>query len=169
VQLEQVSFGIGGGFAVVEQDGTANQADIYQSSGRYPAGDVFLKQLGTANIAQIRAGDGYSTLDYTQRGTGNELNAHFSGQGSRISGYSEGSYNLVDIAQAGDDNSLDVAQVGSYNQIDAYQGFHVHEAFISQTGDNNQAFLRQETLSYDNASASIIQNGSGNIASVVQQ
>jgi hypothetical protein len=168
-QLEQLSFGIGGGFAVVEQEGTANQADIYQTSGRYPAGDVFLQQVGTDNIAQIRASDGYSTLDYAQRGTGNELYASFGGQGSSISGYSEGSYNLVEIAQVGDGNSLDIAQVGSYNQIDAYQGFHAHEALISQTGDSNQAFLRQETLSVGGHSASIVQNGSANIANVVQQ
>lgn len=169
VQLEQVSFGIGGGFAVVEQDGTANQADVYQSSGRYPAGDVFLQQVGTANLAQISAGDGYSTLDYTQRGTGNELYASFGGQGSSINGYSEGNYNLVEISQVGDDNSLDIAQVGSDNQIDAYQGFHAHDALISQTGDGNQVVLWQESLSLGSHSASIVQTGNGNIASVVQQ
>src|SRR5690606_2238700 len=112
-----------------------------------------LQQIGVANIAKIEAGDGYSTLDYTQRGTGNELNARFVGQGSSISGYSEGSYNLVDISQVGDDNSLDIAQVGSNNQIDAYQGFHMHEALISQSGDGNQAFLRQETFTYENTAA----------------
>lgn len=169
VQLQQVSFGIGGGFAVVDQDGTANQADIYQVSGRYPAGDVFLQQIGNANGAQIRSSDGHSVLEYRQQGVGNELNASFTGQGSSITGYSEGNYNFVDIAQAGDDNSLDIAQLGSENRIEADQSFHAHEGFISQTGQANQAFLTQETLSVSGHSASIIQNGNGNIANVIQR
>lgn len=169
VQLQQVSFGIGGGFAVVDQDGTANQADIYQVSSRYPAGDVFLQQIGNANNAQIRSSDGYSVLDYRQQGVGNELHASFGGQGSSITGYSEGDYNLVDIAQVGDDNSIEIAQLGSANRIEAYQGFHAHEALINQTGHGNQASLWQETLSSTANSASIIQNGNGNSANVSQQ
>lgn len=169
VQLQQLSAGIGGGTATVEQDGVANQANIYQTSGRYPAGDVMLQQSGTANLAQINTSDGHSLLNYAQRGAGNELTAHFSGHGSRIDGYSEGNDNQVAVSQVGDDNSLDIAQIGSDNLIDAYQGFHNHEALISQSGDGNQAILRQETLTYQGASASIVQNGSGNLASVVQQ
>ncbi|MBA1277719.1 MULTISPECIES: hypothetical protein [Pseudomonadaceae] len=169
VQLQQVSFGIGGGFAVVDQDGTANQADIYQVSGRYPAGDVFLQQIGDANIAEISSGDGYSVLDYRQQGVGNELYASFGGQGSSITGYSEGDYNFVDIAQVGDDNSIEIAQLGSDNRIEAYQGFHAHDALINQTGHGNQASLWQDTLTYTTNSASIIQNGNGNIANVTQR
>lgn len=169
VQIDQHSSGIGGGFAVVSQEGTANQADVLQSSGRYPAGDVFLQQVGTANIAQVRSSDGHSTLDYMQRGTGNELRASFVGHGSSIDGYSDGSYNLVEITQFGDDNDLDIAQLGSHNQIDAYQGFNAHDALISQSGDSNRAFLRQESVSLVGHSASIYQNGNGNIATVNQQ
>lgn len=169
LQLQQLSSGLGGGTATVEQNGVANQADSQQTSGRYPAGDVILHQSGTANLAQISAGDGYSTLNYAQRGTGNELTAHFVGHGSHIDGYSEGIDNQVTVTQVGDDNRLDIAQIGSSNLIDAYQGFHNHEALISQSGDANQAILRQETLTYEGASASIVQNGSGNLANVIQQ
>lgn len=168
VRLEQVSTGIGGGFAVVEQTGTANRADIYQYSGRYPAGDVFLDQVGDANIATIIAGSSYSTLDYAQRGTGNELDAYINGQNSSLTGYSEGEYNTVVSSQFGDNNKLDIAQVGSYNQIEAAQELYAHESLVSQTGNANRAFLRQGQ-SLGGNSAGIVQSGSSNLASILQQ
>ncbi len=169
VRLEQVSSGFGGGFAVVEQNGTANQADIRQSSGRYPAADVSLRQVGTANVAQIETGDGHSTLDYRQQGTGNELDAYLAGHNSSLTGFSEGDYNLVVTSQGGDDNNLDIAQVGSENQIEAIQGMSPNDAWVSQAGDGNRAYLRQDRFTGDSASATIVQNGNGNVASVIQQ
>lgn len=167
VRLEQISTGIGGGFAVVDQTGTANQADIYQYSGRYPAGDVFLTQVGDANSAAIKSGSSYSTLDYKQQGIGNQLDAGITGQNSSLTGYSQGNYNSVVTSQAGNNNSLDIAQLGSDNQIDAYQDLYAHQAAISQIGNANQVLLRQ-SQSLEGNTASIVQNGNGNVASVFQ-
>ncbi|HCJ30591.1 MAG TPA: hypothetical protein DHV63_15200 [Pseudomonas sp.] len=166
LRFEYMTSGFGEGFAAVEQVGTANQADISQYSGRYPGGEIFLNQYGMANVANIESGS-YATVDFTQQGTGNELDSSISGLTS-LTGRSEGDYNTVVTSQFGDRNSLDITQVGSYNHVEAYQEFQSHEGLISQTGDSNQAFLRQAQSPVGDL-ASIAQNGNGNVANVLQQ
>ncbi len=154
-------------FAAVHQVGTANQADIAQYSGRYPAGEVYLEQIGTANVAKISSSS-YATVDYIQQGTGNALDSYISGGPSSLVGSSEGDYNSVLASQFGDRNSLDIAQTGSFNQIEAYQELRSHGALITQAGDANQAFLMQGQSPTGHI-ASIVQSGNGNVANVLQQ
>lgn len=166
LRYEYMTSGFGEGFATIEQIGTANQADISQYSGRYAGGEITLGQNGTANIANISSGS-YATVDFMQRGIGNELDSSISGLTS-LTGRSEGNYNTVATSQYGHRNTLDITQIGSYNNVEAYQEFESHEALISQTGDANQVFLRQAQSPVGDF-ASIVQNGNGNVANVLQQ
>ncbi|TLX63551.1 hypothetical protein DN820_10690 [Stutzerimonas nosocomialis] len=168
VQLEQTSFGLGQEIAHVIQEGAANVADIVQPSGRYAAGEVDLHQTGTANNAQIHAGE-RGDIAFLQQGTGNELSARTAG--TQVTGQSIGDYNRVEIVSITMfDNSLMIDQIGTENFISADQNLSYNSAEISQAGNLNAAHLHQNMGGDYGApnQATIAQRGNGNTASVTQ-
>ncbi|MBA1272407.1 hypothetical protein [Stutzerimonas azotifigens] len=168
VQLEQTSFGLGQEVAQVVQEGVANVAEIVQPSGRYPAGEVDLHQTGTANNAQIHAGE-RGDIDFLQQGTGNELSARTTG--TQVTGQSIGDYNRVEVVSTTMfDNSLTIDQIGTENFISADQNLSYNSAGISQAGNLNTAHLNQYMGGSYGApnQATIAQRGNGNSASVTQ-
>lgn len=158
----------------VSQTGASNFADIYQTDGgRYPGGSLELTQDGLDNTANIVATGGWSVFEFTQTGSANRLTAEQSGRNTSFSGSSTGTGNQVDINQSGDFNSLAVAQSGNDNMIVANQGGWWGEGdigVISQTGSANSASLTQNLTQEGAATsmANIMQNGTGNAATVVQ-
>jgi len=158
----------------VSQTGSSNSANIYQTDGgRHSGGSVDLTQNGLDNTANIVATGAWSTFEFEQTGSANRLTAAQSGRNTSFSGSSIGDGNQLDINQSGDFNSLEVAQSGNDNIIVANQGGWWGEGdigVISQTGSTNSAMLTQN-LTQEGAStsmANILQNGTGNSATVVQ-
>ena len=82
---------------------------------------VELRQLGSANRAQVTQWAGFSSLTFTQEGSGNELNARQATRDGIIRGNTVGNDNRVNIDQIYDSPVLDIAQNGSANEIDVVQ------------------------------------------------
>jgi len=145
-----------GGSVAVYQDGGSNEAAVNQQGGRYYIGEVELTQLGSANRAQVTQWAGFSSFTFAQEGSGNVLNARQTTRDGIIRGHSVGN---------------DIAQNGSANEIDVVQHTAYSTASITQTGDGNVAVLNQTTqFDYQQAPATaIIQNGTGNSASITQR
>jgi len=76
----------------------------------------------------------------------------------------------VNVEQGYDGPTLDIAQNGSANEIDVVQEAAYGTASITQTGDANVAVLNQVTgFALQPPSATIVQNGTGNSATVTQR
>ncbi|MEW6175351.1 MAG: hypothetical protein AB1588_06620 [Pseudomonadota bacterium] len=168
ITIDQNVFAYGGA-VTVEQDGAFNAATVTQVGGRYYTGEVDLKQLGSANNAQVEQWAGFSNLTFTQDGIGNELTARQTTRTGTIRGSSVGNDNRVNISQGYDGPVLDIAQNGSANEINVVQDAAYGTASISQTGDANVAVLNQLTEFAAPPSAAIIQNGTGNSTSITQR
>lgn len=159
-----------GGAVNVYQDGASNEAAVTQAGGRYDTGEVELRQVGSANSAQAVQWGGFSNLTFTQDGVGNELTARQTTRSGTIRGSSIGNHNRVNISQGYDGPVLDIAQMGSANEIDVVQNAAYSTASISQTGDANIAVLNQvPAFELYSPAATIIQNGTGNSASIIQR
>lgn len=161
--------------AVISQTGEYNEASVSQSDGSYDSSsDLYLSQNGIRNRADVRVAVAGGSFDFTQTGTGNELNARQGGSNGSITGVSIGDDNSVDIAQMGNANSLDLAQNGSDNIIEASQmsdGASGDVGIIDQTGTGNYASLAQEAGGIGSGSdtATIMQSGMNNSATVTQR
>jgi hypothetical protein len=162
----------------IEQSGSFNEADVTQwAGGRFPGGYVDLYQQGEGNQAQVRSGDAWADVKFDQVGDANLLEVAQSTINGNVTGYSKGDFNVVDITQDGADTYVDIAQEGSDNMILVSQtgGIYYYvtddTGTISQTGTANFASLTQDHVGDDlgTNTASIMQNGVGNSATVTQR
>lgn len=174
IDLQQIGWPFGASTSV-SQDGTANSATVYHTdAGRYSGGSMSISQGGQANDARASKTSAWGGVDFVQTGGGNALNADQGGRNITLIGSSTGDDNSVDVSQDGDNHSLDIVQNGSDNMIVASQNGYWGQGdngTISQTGMSNFASLTQnpagvEGMSTD--SATIIQSGNGNSATILQ-
>jgi len=130
-----------GGQAFINQAGTGNAANL-REDGAYDS--LFrIEQLGQRNLINDYATDVAGTLHVQQYGSDNVVTA------SRNQAYISG----TTVYQDGIDNRAIVAQNDTgYTSLDIYQTGTGNEARVTQTGTNFSV------------AASIIQEGSGNLA-----
>ncbi|WP_434456294.1 hypothetical protein JQR85_12040 [Stutzerimonas urumqiensis] len=171
IGLRQEVYGYGGG-AVLHQSGDRNQLDMTQIGGRYYTGTVYFDQVGADNQGRVRHGGGFNTFEFVQQGDRNSADITQLGRSSELHGRSEGDDNQVTLAQDFDGGAIDLLQQGDANLASVVQEAYYANASITQIGDANQASISQtmsDFLSLGGDSATIIQQGNGNLANAVQQ
>lgn len=156
----------------VLQEGTDNRATISQGGGDIGT-FADLQQRGEANDAHITQG-GDGGVWVTQDGVVNRLDIDQSGISMNIYGSSTGDRNEVTIRQQDWNSGLSYEQTGNDNLLEIDQrgtmGTYV-SADITQLGDFNQARVSQQSAvdGIGGNHATILQTGTGNLASAVQQ
>jgi hypothetical protein len=157
------------GIAALVQTGDNNRIDLSQG-GRDPSGAT-LTQTGNDNVANAATWGRFNRLDFEQAGNANLLNGTVDGRDSMLSGFSRGDDNIVTARLDGAVSEGRVEQTGSGNSADLnLEGYEI-SAQITQTGDANSAVIAvQGSYEFGAAtSASIVQAGNGNVASITQR
>ena len=154
-------------YARVEQNGSANEADVAQlGSGTAYAQST---QNGDGNFARIeQGGTGQNVAYLTQSGTGNWARSnqfalgaiHNGAQLTQTGNYNDmsllqdGSDNRAVLTQEGDNNGMTAAQVGDGNRlIWIQQGNNLSDLQVTQTGGvekNGQLMITQTNMSPGN-------------------
>jgi hypothetical protein len=169
VSIRQQAFSNHGAIEVTQQ-GFANQATITQNAVWRSVGTLELEQIGSSNSMTVDHSNGANRFRFTQDGVGNRLDAVQSGPVLGFGGYSIGNRNQVDVLQIYYDADLTISQIGDDNVIQTEQyGLHRKSASIDQLGNVNQAILSQTAGFTSNQLATIIQHGTGNQATALQQ
>ncbi|WP_028238947.1 hypothetical protein [Stutzerimonas azotifigens] len=155
----------------VTQDGVDNQATINQGGDDMGA-SIYLDQIGVSNNALIEQG-GHSLITFAQVGNSNHVDIGQSGISMGIGGTTKGNLNEVTVTQEGWDSGISIDQTGDGNIITATQngGFGAPlSAEINQSGNLNEAALLQVSAPMSGGQmASLLQSGTGNLATVTQQ
>lgn len=172
LSIEQWVFPNNGTIEVAQQ-GFANQASITQNAIWRPVGTLVLAQVGSRNSMTVDHGSGADKFHFTQEGVGNSLYASQHGPVLNFEGHSIGNRNHVSVFQTFYFADLTISQIGDDNFIDAEQwdpDWQREIASIEQIGNANYALLRQVLPgdSYADQIVTIIQHGSGNVASISQ-
>lgn len=129
---QTVNFGTAGHTANVTQDGTDNMGDVLQDQ---EDAEATLIQTGADNQILLKQSGENQASDIVQTGDRNKV----------------GSYNNINnrafqkngTSFSNDANSVSISQLGSDNQIGLWQEHHASAANIDQSGDFNEAHLRQ--------------------------
>jgi len=163
--------GLGGVFTVsgaITQYGRDNDATLRQAD----ASDIVatIEQTGSANIASVDQRGGQASLATVQNGVGNRLTIDYGGGpfgGPRVRQDGEGNSAAVFGYGVTIGGGPVIEQSGSFNGASTTQSFlYQGQTGIRQQGTVNRADTTQtgsfQTLSVD-------QNGSGNLASIVQE
>lgn len=168
ITVSQFTAGYGGG-TTLTQTGNDNVMALTQTSGQQFSGMVQFDQVGNFNQAVIDQGAEQGNLQFTQQGDGNVATIDQYGRAPTIRGRSVGNDNEVTLRQSFDDPVIDLVQEGNGNLANVDQSALYVTASVTQLGDANQASVQQLGGFAGGDSAVILQQGTANVATVLQQ